>query len=1494
MHRIFSRIFILLMFANVVPAMAQTPAAFTPDSATFIKEMNTFFDQVNPNFKPEAKKALRGFTTAWKSGKISEFQRQHVYKTANFMLKSRMRAYPQFSEYLYCYTALIQSWQNDSSMVAWTKGLENTINSKSYNAFMAYLESVGLLLKEKKIFSSGYMKWICRTDTFYFVYDSTPRVIFPSLDLICIADKDSSVIKKTSGIFFPGKDLWMGKGGIVSWKRAGMADVYAQIDLYQLNLRLASFTADTVLFYFKKLFNRPLTGSLQEKMLSKNSEERAIYPKFISYEKSINLPNVFENIDYEGGFTMEGARIIGSGANEQPAIITFRQNGKVFARAYSRNFIIRSDRISSDRAAISIYYETDSIHHPGLTMRYLDTPKQLSFTRSDDGLAISPFFDSFHKMDMYFEAMNWSMKENKIDFEMIKGIKRTGEATFESSNYFSEPRFEKLQGIDEVNPLYLIYKFSEATGNSNFYGYELSDFIKMPISQVQAMLINLAGKGFLIYNTETDRVSVKPRLFDYLKAKAKKIDYDVIRFNSVVTKESNATLDIPSFDLIIRGVPEVQLSDSQMVFIYPANEQIRLKKNRDFIFTGRVHAGYFDFYAHECSFEYDKFKLNLPTIDSMSFSVHDTLKNREGKYPLVRVKTVIADLSGDLLIDNPNNKSSLKSYKVYPVFNSKTESYAYYDRKTIQKGVYDRDKFYYHVNPFTIDSLANFTTDGLEFNGFLVSGDIFPDIVEPLKVQRDFSLGFVKKLPEEGYSAYQDKGTFYSKVTLSNEGLIGVGTLRFLGSVSKSNRFIFYPDSTNARVNSFELAEKATTVEYPKAHAADANFHWQPYQDCMTISNLKAKTIAMYNDSAWMDGKIFLATTGLTGSGTLRFNAAEMNSRSFSFYHHTFDTDTTDFRLKTLEKAEIAFSTHFNKSHIDLEKRIGEFRNKGVGSKVEFPVNQYICYMDQLDWLMDKSEINLINNISERIPGIEQMSSEQLADADLRGSEFISVNPVQDSLSFYCFKASYNLKETIIHAENVKLIHTGDAAVFPARGEVTILQKAKMKELEDALILANRTTKYHRIYNADVSVLSRMSYRAKGYSDYIDENDGMQPVFFSNIYYDSISKQTVGFARISDSANFTLSPDFDFAGNIQLNASKEFLTFDGGFRIKHDCDVSQRYWVKFTFEVNPRNILLPVNYPHTDIKGLPLYSSMMFSEPDGRVYPLFLASAGAYPDSVMMRASGFIRFDKSFNEYRIASEARLNDAKAGGNYLSFNRERCIVYGEGKLNLTSGLAQVQAMNYGRFRHFIIPDSTTFESMMTIDFFFSESAMKKLENDLESATDLKAVNLTSDVYSHGLIELVGKDDAQKINNEINLYGSIKKMPAGLNHTLVFTDLRFSWNPNIRSFVSQGPIGIGNIGKNQINKYVNGYVELAKRRTGDIITIYLELKPSQWYFFTYSNSTLQAISSNEDFNGILSGLKESKRTVKSKNEEESYLYIISTPEKRIQFLRKMQGVE
>jgi hypothetical protein len=86
------------------------------------------------------------------------------------------------------------------------------------------------------------------------------------------------------------------------------------------------------------------------------------------------------------------------------------------------------------------------------------------------------------------------------------------------------------------------------------------------------------------------------------------------QFLSQISGKPNATINLLNFDIRMRGVSQVQLSDSQNVFIVPHEQELILHKNRNFSFDGRVHAGRLDFYGSSFEFGYDDFKLELKKL----------------------------------------------------------------------------------------------------------------------------------------------------------------------------------------------------------------------------------------------------------------------------------------------------------------------------------------------------------------------------------------------------------------------------------------------------------------------------------------------------------------------------------------------------------------------------------------------------------------------------------------------------------------------------------------------------------------------------------------------------------------------------------------------------------------------------------------------------------------------------------------------------------------
>ena len=1478
------KIFLLLIFCiTALSSNGQSLKNFTMDPVKFITELQQFLEETN---KKDGEKLMETFKLSWNSGKFTNQQQDEIYRTANAMLRKRMKAFPDFSNYLLALISFSNSTQSAASFAAWQASLDKLL-LLPVRHFTNYIITCNNLFRDNTMYQSTSTNWHSDNSNYSFDFDSIPKIIFPSLNLVCSARGDSSIIYNTKGFLYPTKQLFYGQGGKVNWIRAGWDEkvVHAELTNYVFDVTESDFTADSVYFYNSTYFTKSLIGKYTDKILANINVETASYPRFQSYTAGLTIKNIVPDIDYRGGFSMNGNRMIGSGNAEENASLIFYRSKKPFLMAESKSFSIRKDKLTSDNASVTIFFEKDSIYHPGVAFKYIVKDRELALIRGEEGRSKSPYFDSFHQVDMYFDGLYWKIDEPIINMKMISG---TGEskANFESSNYFRKQRFFRLQGLSSQHPLSSIKQFAEKTGGKVIYTEDLAKYMKLSPSEVRLMLIQLSSDGFVAYDATEDNALVKDRLYYYLLANQGKTDYDVIQFESIIEAKPNASINLLNFEITLRGLAPIILSDSQNVVIYPQNQEIKLHKDRDFSFAGRVHAGRFDFYGKLFSFDYQNFKVNLENVDSLLLKVESENASEidiYGNRKLLTVKSVLENITGDLLIDFQGNKSGTHEYPNYPIFNSKKDSYVNYDKSFIQQGVYNREKFYFHLDPFTIDSLDNFSRAGLRFNGEFVSAGIFPDFRDTLKLQPDLSLGIVRETGPNGWPAYGDKGKFTSTVNLSNQGLKGNGTLNFLTSTSKSDEYLFLPDSMNATAHDFiNKKDTLSSVQFPSVKADLVYIHWEPYNDAMFVNRREAD-MDMYDGQATLNGNLQLRSTGLLGEGIMKFTSSELESKLFKYKANVFDADTSDFRLTSDNLSALAFTTINVKSHIDFSNRVGEFKSNGGGSYVSFPLNQYICYIDRFKWFMDAKEV-------EMSAGNQNAENDTSATGvTLTGSEFISVEPHQDSLRWKAPFARYSLKDYLIKAEKVALIQTADASVIPDSGKVVVERYAKIRTLKDARIIANNTTKYHSIYNADVNILGRKKYEGSGDYDYIDEKKVKHHFHFDKIAVDTTS-QTYADGELANSEGFPLSPQFLFKGNVHLTAVQEFLTFSGYAMPNLRCDKIQKNWIRFTGEINPMNVNIPISSPVTDA-GDKLSASISQTADSTGIYAAFLTPKQRSTDLEIINASGLLYYNKITEKFCITTKEKLEKPGAAGNFLSLDDKNCIVYGEGKVDFGSDLGQMELKTVGNVTNNLNNDSTNFKILAAVDFFFNEDALKVMSTQLSTNAMLKpTLDAGQLTYERGITELVGKEKADKFIAELNLYGAFKKIPDELRHTFFITELKMIWDNNSKSYRSTGQIGIGSIDKVNINRRMNGFVEIVHKRSGDAFNIYLEPENGQWYFFSYSRGLLQAISSYSAFNEEINKVKPEKRVKKIKDKPD-FEYILSTDRAVKNFIRKMQ---
>jgi hypothetical protein len=584
-------------------------------------------------------------------------------------------------------------------------------------------------------------------------------------------------------------------------------------------------------------------------------------------------------------------------------------------------FAFHPELIIAQEASIVIYFDTDSIYHPCATFTYYPLTTELWISRTPNGLGRAPFFDSYHQLEINAEAAFWKTNTTTLEFRKELFHYSDKSAFFQSQDFFNPDIIRRNKGYNDNNPMMELWElFKTFNFKPIFLRHVINSFRKSQ-SDVISLLIDYAVQGFIDYDIQNEMISCKSKLTNYLYNDAKRRDYDNLIWES---KSHYATLDMLNFDLTIYDCEFFILSDANIVNVYPANERVTIKKNRGLHFSGRVIGGLFDFVARDCSFDYDKFQLYMPQIDSMIMFSEDKSKpkNIYGEYPLRKVKNVVEEIAGTLYIDNPKNKSGNKNLPDYPIFESKEGGKVFFDQPFILNAEYKRDTFYYLIDYFVIKSLDNFNIAETKIQGRLVSGGIFPDIHEPLKLQPDNSLGFIHLTDSLGLPMFGGIAHYYHAIDLSNKGLRGKGKIDFQTSTLESDSLTFYLKSVRGEVNTFYIKPKLSSIEYPEVSITHAKFFFEPYKDEMRVVSGKS-LFDIYRECKF-DGTMALSSQNLSGNGVLNFKRAELQSKTMTFMHHIVEARNTSLRIFESEKEKkYAFTTENFDAKINFTTRPG-------------------------------------------------------------------------------------------------------------------------------------------------------------------------------------------------------------------------------------------------------------------------------------------------------------------------------------------------------------------------------------------------------------------------------------------------------------------------------------------------------------------------------------------------------------------------------------------
>ena len=1464
---------------------SQAKSAFSGDPAKFRTELTSF---MGPNLNADQLANLNTFLSRWDSSAFSSDIMNKIINVSVQLSSRQMRPVPHFNDFLLTLNYFIEYKRDVSFFTNWFKGLSEIAFSQTFtnDNIDRYFKNSGLMVKENVLFESGSVKWKVKNNTLKFLHDTAIYVTVSNATLTCYSQKDSTELYNVTGSYYPETQQFIGTKGVVTWEKAGYPrnEVFAELTGYTINMTKSSFTIDSAKLTHATYFKEPVTGLLADQAISFTNKEKANYPRFETYAKEFKIKNIYKGVNYEGGLTFEGANVKGTGKNAAPAKITLFRNDTLYLRIRSKEFLFSKTGLSSQEVTMSLYLDKDSIYHSNLGFSYFVSTRQVNLFRTSNPISGSPYFDSFHNLDMYFEYLSWNMNDFKIVLSHARGAS-LGHAEFESTSFFNSAYFLQLMGLDEYHPLNRLTKFAEWFYSETFSVAEFARWLNRPVEAVTGLCIDMANKGFIFYDRINNEVTIKKKTKDFLNSYARKKDYDIINIVSETRAPAdNAILDLKKFGLTINGVSSVLLSDSQKVAIYPYNKQLIIGKNRNINFDGIVEAGLFTVFGHNFLFSYDTFKIKLQKIDSIKISVETDKRDKLGNPIIQNVENLIQLGSAELYIDKPDNKSGLKSLKQYPIINTTTNSYIFYDKIAGLEGVYKQKDFYFKIDPFTYENIDHYTNKDLNLSGEFVGGNILKPMRQYLVIQENNSLGFNMTIPPEGIEVYGNRGILYNALSMSNKGLTGSGTIKHLTSTTVSDEFKFFPDSMITHASTFNIEKDGSGI-FPILNSQDVAVRWLTQKDEWIATTAEGKTFNMFGNGTTLDGKLSLSPARLNGTGIINLTDSRVTSNLFSFASNAIKADTADYTLKSLSTNGYSFIAENANTEINFDLKMAHFRLNTDSSVVKFPEIQYICTMTDFTYNMENRILNMEQKGKSNIPLLTTDKLIQLDFARLDKPTFFATNNLSDTVAFSSWKGSYHLDQEYIEAENINYIHIADALIQPENGKIIINRRAKIQQMQNAVIALNHR---HILHSAKIDIESTKRYTGSAIYDYLDENKEIQKINFPELEVDTATTYAKGYIPVSQ--KFMLSPAFSFSGDVALSARADNLIFTGAAGILHNCRTIESYSLKFKYQIDPSNVMIPVVEKPRDMNDNLVVSGSFINIDSIHIYPTFLSAQKSWADVALVNSNGWLYYEKAKGRYLIASREKLIDQTLPGNMIGFDKNYCILSGEGHIDFGAKLDLVKLTSAGNVVHVLDSGKVNINAILALDFHFSSEALKVMADEIRMIPSLKPVNLNSDLNNKAMKDLLGVNIASQLKEDMDLFGATRNLPKEFKYELLLNDVKLFWNESTASFRSTGKIGIGFIGPQPVNVYVDGYIEIQRRRSGDLIDIYLKADQSTWYYFSYFRGVMMTQSGNNSYNTIIAKTKLNDRKHPESTIKVPYTYMIAVEDRLGKFLQRM----
>lgn len=1252
----------------------------------------------------------------------------------------------------------------------------------------------------------------------------------------------------------------------------------------------------------------------------------------------------------------------------------FHEDAIIDKSVYRKN--LRGDSLATlkaRQAILSMYLGLDSLYHPKLGVRYSKDKNQINFIRDRSHRHV-PFINNHHRFFMQADIMNFDVKNDTMDFYMLGG-QGIRPASFESFDFHNQERYTRMIGAFPFHPLKLFTTYAKRNaqvatddeGNETrfFYIKDIIDYSGKSPGTMKAVANSLHENGYINYDATSGKITLGYRIehntttdaflksvdrikkghhtskdsanyvqYDHdnmfivslmngkdtsntreIKITKKDTSYSVkVSRNSV--RIPNASLHRTNRELLIRGIETFSVSDTLNVNIKPYDKQVKVYANRAVQMThGEISVGNFRFIGKDFFFLYEAFTLEMPRIDSVLFTLKDTISKESSEYG-----SEIRFEAGTMQINDPKNKSGRKKGKIFEGINE-GKTYEEFPHLSIPEGgkvffrtQYRKDFAYDSTTVFEIDKpleLDSLTSKVPSFVGVFKS-KMFPDIKEQMIPLPDKKLGFRHKPPPSGYPLYPDHDKvkkahikFNSDLMMTAEGLYGGGVIKYLSTTVHSPEFFFMPDSTTSENSNFTVG-KATLngAEFANAMGKTAQLNWVVTADSMVFNNSRElekaseilskkdfkqkyqeKLFRVYdgNNAIAFKGDLIVKNSGLYAAGEAIRRDFRIISfeEPFKFDIKSFQGFKTNIEINSVQRDPFEYNASFytdspallqgNFVDVDFDLSKGEAIVKPYPEYADiedyypfvFPYAQYKTSIKEAIWSLKDETITMKGD-----------TTSTFTSTIFGGGE---INDERD-LTFNATNAFYDIKNLSMQLEGIPYIVSADAKIYPNEGKATVLKNAEMQTLKQARLVIDTLNGYHRLFDGEIDIRSRMEFAGQAtyqFTNVIKDTFNIQFDKFKLTDADKIKgvnpeekklaqqrrkkgqivpKHTISQGTVKEEDKFYLTTRILYKGKVKMYADRKPLELDGAIKLDLKSRTDLDNWLPYKSDKGD-SVVLEIKKRIKVGKDIYLTSGLHFTHDGDDLYTTFLSPSINKNDFEVFLAYGNLSYNPAINEFKIEPKKKTERKSFEGNTLIFDDSKATVYMEGKFDIMDKHNSKYIASSG-IAHIDMKDSTyRFDIFMAVDLPIPPKALGAMGKQIETVKEIKRRGLSqSDTLFNRVAEFVGDKD---IKNYLAKAAKVTEplpfyqISKKLFKPIVLSEVPLKWSNEYHTFHSHGQIGLMSILDKEFDTKVDGFFEIRKNPNGDAFTMYLQISPTLWYFIDLDQDQLLMLSSDEEFN-------------------------------------------